>query len=48
LSKLVFTCQNANLMPILFLCIYNQNEKSKPPKIDLPLLKKDIPNILDL
>jgi len=28
--------------------VYMSNEKGKPRKMDLPLLKNDIPNILDL
>jgi hypothetical protein len=38
----VTSCQSSNLQPILILCIYHKNEKGKPSKKDLPLLKNDI------
>jgi len=46
LEKPVLSCQKHNLKSIHACYIYHKNEKGKPPKMDLPLLKNDIPNNL--
>jgi hypothetical protein len=45
LAKPVFSCQKTNLKPILADHIYHKNEKGKPPKMDLPLLKNNIKKV---
>jgi len=42
------SCHTHKLKPTLILCIYHKNEKGKPWKKDLPLLKNDITKILVL
>ena len=46
----MFTCQKHNLKPILTDYIYriipSKDQKGKPQKMDLPLLKNDITNKL--
>jgi hypothetical protein len=45
--KVQIPYQSSNLNQLYMFYIYHQNEKGKPCKNDLPLLKNDIPNNLE-